>query len=336
MISIEELPRLYVGPMSKTIVDAVIDYSNVEHTPLGLCTSRRQIDYKGSYVYKWTTKKFAKYIKDRSSNVWLCRDHGGPAQGVDIKDNGVASFNVDVQHMDIIHIDPFKRFLFIDSATSATASYIKHCYNLNSKCWYEVGTEESIRRMSSEELYDFLKVLKRKLGKMFNKILYAVIQSGTSLIEDRNTGVFDEVRLRDMISICNDFNIASKEHNGDYLDSKLIRDKFKMGLSAINIAPEFGVMESSCIINRISENSSVFNRMYDLCYASGQWKKWVDETFNPYENRKQLVRICGHYMFSNKKFRKLLRDVRFTGVETQVKYDIEKRMKNILGRCNGK
>ena len=37
-------PRLFIGPMSKEIVDSVINYANTNDTPLGLIPSRRLID----------------------------------------------------------------------------------------------------------------------------------------------------------------------------------------------------------------------------------------------------------------------------------------------------
>ena len=47
-------PKLFIGPMSKEIVDAVIDYP----VPLGLIPSRRQVDYENGYVNGWVTETF--------------------------------------------------------------------------------------------------------------------------------------------------------------------------------------------------------------------------------------------------------------------------------------
>ena len=41
---------------------------------------------------------------------------------------------------------------------------------------------------------------------------------------------------------------------------------------------------------------------YQICYDSKRWKKWVDKNFVPEENKKELIKICGHYVFSDKKF----------------------------------
>jgi hypothetical protein len=63
-------PRLFVGPMSKEIVDAVIDYPE----PLGLIPSRRQVDYESGYVNAWTTETFCNYVRSKTDNVLLVRD----------------------------------------------------------------------------------------------------------------------------------------------------------------------------------------------------------------------------------------------------------------------
>ena len=47
-------PRLFIGPMSKEIVDAVIDFP----WPLGLIPSRRQVDHESGYVNGWVTETF--------------------------------------------------------------------------------------------------------------------------------------------------------------------------------------------------------------------------------------------------------------------------------------
>ena len=72
-------PKLFVGPMSKNIVDAVAELS--KDVALGLCASRRQIEEMGGYVNNWTTKDFVNYVKNRTHNVLIARDHGGPRQG---------------------------------------------------------------------------------------------------------------------------------------------------------------------------------------------------------------------------------------------------------------
>ena len=84
-ISKKQCTVLGIGPMSKNCVDVVIELANTYQIPLMLIASRRQIESKelgNGYVNNWSTEEFSKYVyeKDKSQNVILCRDHGGPYQ----------------------------------------------------------------------------------------------------------------------------------------------------------------------------------------------------------------------------------------------------------------
>lgn len=321
-------PKLYIGPMSKNIVDTVIElyYDGIE---LGFIGSRRQIEYDGGYVNNWTTESFVSYVHGHAPHMLVCRDHAGLGQGAE-DDDGFESLRYDANFMDIIHIDPWKKLADIDSAVLKTAEYIKFCNDINNRCLYEVGTEQSIREMSPDNLFNFLGALKNEIGELFDKILYAVIQSGTSLMEDINTGEYDEIRLKEMIDICKEFSVLSKEHNGDYLSGTIIKEKFKLGLDAINIAPEFGVIETLCILDIVSGDTKLINEIYKLCYESGKWKKWVSTDFNPALNKKQLIKICCHYIFSNKEFKNILKLDLFDGINNEIKSKIKNRVVDII------
>lgn len=326
----DALFTLYIGPMSKNVVDAVIELSNKDNVNIGFCASRRQIEYNGGYVNNWTTDRFAQYVNKRSTKNILVRDHGGPGQGIG-NDDAFVSFKYDAKFMDIIHVDPWKNFDDIEDAMDKTAEYIVFCNNINDKCLYEVGTEEAIRKITVQELSRFLNGLKLRLNKdVFEKILYVVIQSGTSLQEDRNTGEYDETRLKEMINVCKKFSVLSKEHNGDYLSGTIIKEKFDLGLDAINIAPEFGIIETLCILDRINDNTKLFNEIYKLCYESGKWKKWVSDDFDPTSNKSQLIKICCHYIFSNKRFEKIMELDLFDGINDEIKSKIKKRINDIV------
>ena len=167
---------------------------------------------------------------------------------------------------------------------------------------FEVGTEESIRRFEVSELEKLLWSLERKLySPMFENIEYAVVQSGVGLDlgKQRNTGTFDPDRLEKMVSMCKKFGKKSKEHNGDYLSSNEYKVRFDMGLDSINIAPEFGQLETLCYLEKMGEDIEEY---YNICYDSKRWEKWVDDDFVPEDNKKELIKICGHYVFSDPKF----------------------------------
>ena len=102
-----------------------------------------------------------------------------------------------------------------------------------------------------------------------------------------------------MVNVCKKFGKKSKEHNGDYLSNKEYKDRFDLGLDSINIAPEFGQLETLCYLDEMGDNIEDY---YQICYESKRWEKWVDGDFVPSDNKKELIKICGHYVFSDIKF----------------------------------
>jgi hypothetical protein len=256
-----------IGPMSKNIVDECINYANQYDKNIIIIPSRRQVDYNSGYVNNWTTETLSTYIKSKTSKILIKRDHGGPLQGA-IPDDGLLSLKHDCLFFDAIHIDPWKSVdVFFDGCVK-TRELIEYCYNINKKTIYEVGTEESIFRYTDAQLHELLTYLSDTLPvEILNHIKFAVIQSGTSLKESKNTGSYDKDRLCKMISVCNKFKMISKEHNGDYLPMFLINEKFRCGLNTINIAPEFGQIETRTYLTEV-RNTHLFNIFFDICYAS--------------------------------------------------------------------
>ena len=102
-----------------------------------------------------------------------------------------------------------------------------------------------------------------------------------------------------MIKVCKEYGLKSKEHNGDYLTTKDYRNRFDLGLDSINIAPEFGQLETKCYLDEMGDDIEDY---YQICYDSKRWEKWVDTDFNPDGNKKELIEICGHYVLSDERF----------------------------------
>lgn len=295
--------KFFIGPMSKNIVDAILDFSMIENYKIGIIPSRRQIDYDNGYVNNWITTSFASYLSSKyinKSNLVLERDHGGIGQG-SYFDYGTTSFYTDAHIFDIIHIDPWYNYKNdIQKALDETIDNIKFINKINPNCLFEVGTEESILHFDENTLNYMLEYLKTKLGDLFNNIVYCVIQAGTGLKGTKNIGHFDVNRLKKMIDVCNKYRILSKEHNGDYLSSEDLKIRFDAGLSAINIAPEFGVFETDILLEYM--NNEQKDKFFKICHKSKKWEKWVDNNFDPFENKTELMRICGHYQFSTPEF----------------------------------
>lgn len=288
-------PKYYIGPMCKNVVDCVVKHSQKYF--IGLIPSRRQVDYSGGYVNNWNTKNFSEYLKN--TKILLCRDHGGPKQGLE-PDDGIKSFLDDCDNLQLIHIDPFRDSKSIYEAAEKTVYYIKMCFLKNPNIFYEVGTEEAIFEYKPQELNLFLLYLKKCLtDEEFLQIKYVVVQSGTllDLSTRTNIGNFNNARLINFIEVANEFGIMTKEHNGDYLiDSFDLETRYASGLDAINIAPEFGQIESEFYLEQC-RGSYLFDILYEICYTSGKWKKWVSDVNRL--SKEQIIITCCHYNLSN-------------------------------------
>lgn len=269
--------------MSKTIVDAAIA-SGEEIT---FIPSRRQIDYGGGYV-GWTTAEFARYVNGRAK---IQRDHGGPGQG-DTDDDGFRSLEEDCLYFDSIHIDPWKKYPSYEDGLAWTIRMIEFCAARSSTIAFEVGTEQGIRPFSVQELETFLCDLKKTLSpELFDRIQYVVIQCGTQLLERTNVGSFDEEKLIAMLQVVQTYGKTAKEHNGDWVSMDVIRRKEALGLQYVNIAPELGEIETRVLTSHMDNE-----RLFDICLASGRWKKWVSSGFDPHANKDAIILICGHYV----------------------------------------
>ena len=300
MIIILKKSKLCYGPMSKNIVDVIINFSNKYEIPITIIPSRRQIEWNGGYVNNWNTEEFCNYVKSKSKYIALQRDHAGPGQGCK-DDDGYVSLEYDCKYFDSIHIDPWKKYPRFEDGLKWTIDMINFCYQINKNLYFEVGTEEAIRKFKCKEIDIFLERLKKELKKeIFDRIIFCVIQSGTALQDGKNIGNYDNNKLIEMLDVTKKYNLLSKEHTGDYMEENIIKERFKCGLDNLNIAPEIGVYETKIILDKLNEEQIL--EFYNICLKSNKWVKWVNSHFVPEENKIKLIEICGHYQFSKKEF----------------------------------
>lgn len=309
------------GPMSKNVVDTIIDFSlKNPNNEITFIPSRRQIEHNGGYVNNWKTSDFVQYVKDKNNKIIIERDHGGPSQGI-IEDDGFESLTEDAKYMDIIHIDPWKKYSDINEGIDYTVKMINHCHDINPQVLYEIATEEAIRPFSVEDLEYIITQLKQKLtSEIFYKIKYLVIQCGTKLKEGVNTGSFDGEKLQEMLNLAKKYNMTAKEHNGDWVDLETIKQKELLGLTTINIAPMLGEIESRIVLGYIKENQEDYNTIYNLCIDSGKWKKWVSDDFDYINKKDEIVLITGHYIFSNPTFIEVKQ--KYVGIDQKIQTEI--------------
>ena len=317
--------KYFIGPMSKNIVDAIVEFCANTGNTIGLIPSRRQVEWDGGYVNNWTTEEFSKYV----TTLPLQRDHSGPGQGNN-DDDGYESLAYDAKHLQLIHIDPWKKYPKYIDGLEQTIQMIKFAYEINPQLIFEVGTEEAIRPFEAEELDQLVLDLWSALPKeIYEHIRYLLIQSGTSLKGTDQTGNYDSNRLKEMIKVAKRHKLISKEHNGDYIPVETIKEKFDLGLDCINIAPEFGLIETQTYLDEI-KNSKLLDRFWQICYDSKKWVKWVNPGFDPYHNKEQLIKISGHYVLSNPEF---ISDIKsqFPGIDEKVKANVTKKLNQLYG-----
>ena len=303
--------------MSKNVVDAIIEFTEETDNKVGFIPSRRQVEYNGGYVNNWTTEEFSKYVNGR---VPIERDHGGAGQGYK-DDDGYKSFRYDCENFDIIHIDPWKAYPNFDDGLKETLATINYIHNMNPNTLFEVGTEEAIRKFTPDDLDKLLKELSH--FEFFDNIKYAVVQSGVGLDLGKrvNTGNFDLDRLKDFIRVCKRWGKLSKEHNGDYLTNEDVKIRFDAGLDSLNIAPEFGQLETLCYLEHMGDDIEDY---YQICYDSKRWEKWVDDDFIPEDNKEELIKICGHYVLSDKKFLEIK-----PNIDEKIKLTIKNKLREL-------
>ena len=325
---------LGVGPMSQNCIDATCEIANDYSIPIMLIASRRQIDSEqmgGGYVNNWSTEDFSKYVRSKDENkmVLLARDHGGPWQNnkeiekkYDLKkamDSAKKSYSTDIKcGFQVIHIDPsIDPYNKLNTDTVLDRVYelyefcteesIKH----NREIMFEIGTEEQSGSTNTpEELeYTIRKINEFCDKNKFHRPSFVVIQSGTRVAEMRNIGSFDtEIRIKNelaaeiqvprMIEICEKNQIWMKAHNTDYISNEALQSHPKLGIHAVNIAPEFGVIESKSIIEILEKNNllNLRDRFLELSYKSKKWDKWMVENSTASDYEKSI--ISGHYIFS--------------------------------------
>jgi hypothetical protein len=127
------------------------------------------------------------------------------------------------------------------------------------------------------------------------------------LIQDFwQAGIFDPCNTKQCTEILHKAGIRAKEHNSDYLTPSEIKLRFDCGIDAMNVAPQFGVVQTNAILSKamiggscIRECLADWKREVD---EAGNWKKWTDNA----ESQLHCVKCGGHYHFKGDNYGRLL------------------------------
>lgn len=330
---------LGVGPMSLNCVDATVELANEHEVPLLMIASRRQIDsehFGGGYVNNWTTGQFADYVinADKKGEILLARDHGGPWQNLKEKQEGLSlrramesaklSYRADLEAgFQVLHIDPS----FDNHGRPDVEEVLERVFELYEYCWseaqklgqeviFEIGTEEQSGSTNTQEELDYtLNAMQQFCHKNgLPPPAFVVVQTGTRVMETRNVGSFDspiriadelpaEIQVPRMIELCARYGVFLKEHNTDYLSNEALRWHPRLGIHAVNVAPEFGVIESRALVNILREHGlgEYADRFLALAFASKKWDKWMLPDTKATDFDRAI--IAGHYVFASEECR---------------------------------
>ncbi|MCL6089065.1 MAG: class II D-tagatose-bisphosphate aldolase, non-catalytic subunit [Candidatus Marsarchaeota archaeon] len=322
-----------IGPMSPNCAEAIYSYSSRARTPIMLIASRRQIEagpLGAGYVNGWTSETFcthAKSLQARHPNhqVFICRDHGGPWQGYgeeklpfeQAMERAKKSYESDIlAGFDLLHLDPS---LNLDGkatlARSIQAGFdlLVHCTEFaekngrKDKLFFEIGTEENVGKATSGEVFEegLLKTLDFCRSHGIAPPIFVVGQTGSLVKEMRQVGEFDSETAARLARVSAEHGVLLKEHNADYLSHFQLRQRAEARVPALNVAPEFGVIESRAFVELAMKKGKpgLAEAFLQLAYDSGKWKKWVLDT--SHISRYDIGLIAGHYVFSSPAFQKL-------------------------------
>lgn len=331
---IEVLHRssLGIGPMSKNTVEACGRISSHRGIPLMLIASRRQIDKAnlgGGYVENWTTQALCEHVRDKfpPNSLFICRDHGGPWQHPSEREytderamqSCLESFKEDIRAgFDLLHIDTsLERVAIapIDKAVARLVELYAECHELAGSLGRSIRFEIGFEDQSVDT--DYPSAFKDKLHSVLQRLAalklplptFVVAQTGTKVLETENVGAIMTAPLavrhsiEHLANICREMGVALKAHNADYLPAEEISLLKRSGVSAINIAPEFGVAETRAFLSVLKElNLGVqLERFLELAFESSAWKKWMKPNSHASDTDRAI--IAGHYVFGTERYR---------------------------------
>lgn len=325
---------LGAGPMSLRVTDSIISLANKYKKPIAMIPSRRQVDAAhlgGGYVENWTTEQFSRYVRSRDAGgfILLSRDHSGPWQLSPLSSDGNVmghktamdevkeSLLVDLKcGFDLIHIDPSRGLEFGRSQSQVEDDILElldFCQRkARSPIEYEVGADEQSQVPDLVQTAEdsLVRVLKRVKKEGLQSPMFYVLQTGTKVMEMRNIGSFDSevevegmlpasVQLPEILRMCRRHGVFLKEHNADYLSTNAVAWHRRFGIHAANVAPEFGVAETTGLIDIAKRmNATWFIDGFSAhVLESGKWEKWMLANTKATDSEKVL--IAGHYHFSD-------------------------------------
>lgn len=334
-----------VGPMSYNLLRAALELAQEKRFPLILIASRNQVDsdrFGGGYVCGFDQKRFIAATEKIADEIgfdglcYFCRDHGGPWQRDkeradklptdEAMEIGLQSYFDDAEAgFDLLHIDPTKdphcgAVVPLSTVLERTVYLIEKIEaERRKRGWkelsYEVGTEETMGGLIDPKAFeDFIRALKSELDKRGLPMpLFVVGQTGTLTRLTSNVGHYDTPTATKLSDITHRYGTGLKEHNGDYLANAILLEHPVIGLDAMNVAPEFGLVETEALLElgKIEDKfvaeekrSGIAGVLAHYAVEGERWRKWmvgdkrtasVAEIMKNSEDVALITKMCGHY-----------------------------------------
>ena len=304
---------LGLGPMSLEVINSLDYFSKKYKKKIMLICSRNQIESEklgGGYVNNYSTSDFANYVKKKKNELLIMsRDHCGPFKR-DNKNKSNLKKEVDNCKISLLDdiINDFK-ILHIDTSECGNSKYEianelinfsnEAAKKYNKKIFFEFGAEDH------GVLTNFKKFTRdAKFFSNYSNKQFIVCQTGSLVKSVFQVGQFDIESVKIMKKIAQENGLLLKEHNCDYLNLEQIHLRRQYGINAINIAPEFGVIQSNLLYN-ISKELGLdkeIDEFKKLVLKKEKWKKWN------YNNENNLIKFfsAGHYHFNTKIYKNLI------------------------------
>ena len=343
---------LGVGPMSSLVVRAALEVGREADCPVILIASRNQVEaaaFGGGYVEGWTQAAFVAHICTLASQIgfdgplYVCRDHGGPwhrDQELQAKvaleqamASAAASYEADLEAgFHLLHVDPTRDptgVVPLEVVITRSLALMQEIERARARrelppVSYEIGTEETSGGLTAET--DFATFITDLLAGLNPQGLprpaFIVGQTGTLIKMRENIGAFSAATARRLASIARESGLGFKEHNADYLPLDLLAAHPQLGITAANVAPEFGAAETQALLALADREVAVVraNPQTDIALsdlrrivtekvlASRRWVKWLrpaekgttEQDLRQAQSRlEEVAVVCGHYVFTD-------------------------------------
>jgi tagatose-1,6-bisphosphate aldolase non-catalytic subunit AgaZ/GatZ len=292
--------KLGFGPMSDLIVDLLLNYSRQYQQPLMIIASRNQVDADSGYVMQ--TRELAnQFNRNFSEYAMLCRDHCGPyfldaertlseSAALEATKKTIAD---DIENdFKLIHIDTSR----CQNPYKSADELINFCLKINPNIWFEFGTEENVGVTAALEKYR----ADVKYAQQFPNIKFVVAQTGSLTLEDKQVGKFDLEVVKQLVECADQNSICLKEHNADYLTADQITLRKTVGVHALNIAPQLGVIQTRTVLKLAEYYAVKSSAFQETVLNSKKWAKWMSG-----DDSRLKIEVAGHYCFRSEEYKRL-------------------------------